>query len=105
MHHFQSVDIGNPAQIVTHVLPIGRHRYVATAGLVLFPGNESSSFLNAKVLLIIYNSPDILPKHLRLDFLSLDVFFRSASPELKQWKEDVRFADKLWYRETVGYGW
>ena len=41
----QSVDKGNPARVLTcgQVL-------VVIAGLVLFPGNKSSSFLNAKVL-------------------------------------------------------
>ena len=52
-----------------------QYQYVATAGLVLFPGNEFLSFLNAKVLLMMHHSLDIFPKYLRLDFLNLHVFF------------------------------
>ena len=67
---FQSVDIGNPAQVVTSGQVL-----VTTAGLVFFPGNEFSSRLNAKVAgqlssddfrnveqaLVMHNFFDLLP--------------------------------------------
>ena len=84
---FQLVDIGNPAQVVT-----GGQVLVAIAGLVLFPGDEFSSFLDVEVASQL-NSDDLrnvgqaLVKHNFLNILlahQSSAGTSSCAPELKQ---------------------
>ena len=93
---FQS-DIGN---LVTNPLIKSSNRYWEQLQVsIVFPGNEFSSFLGSQLssdhfrnvgqaLLIPLKSSQ--PSSILALILGLDVFFRSASPELKKWKADVR---------------
>ena len=56
---------------------------------IVFPGNEFSSLLDAKVARLVIQSslgilPAILAKHLRPDLLGLDVFFLQRSVSQNQ---------------------
>ena len=65
---------------------------------------SSNDLQNVRQALVMHNSLDILPAISLFLIPGFGRFLPEFTAEFVR-REDVRFANKLWYRGTIGYSW